>query len=312
MGITLTATSVRGWEYDSDYVPSDWKEEGAHKNGQFDMGMLNRWCGYFYTKQACTADRSGFLECEITASQRKMLTKKCGPGTLCECKKDWQDFGACRCIDPTKRPLFPSTGSITWNGSLLFEKFYPKHDKWSYPLKGELQVTNDGHFLFKTIEYKGGWWWDEPKPTVTTSVTIIVPNTDGSFTHYKGDGKGSCHKSVISADTRRTLSWLWRYFSKDDPREREYELKYRRGKIQKWGLLHDARSRECEMGCSDDYREWSMDIQVLDGGKVAVPMKFFMRKYLDVEIQWDTNVVFKYRSTTDEDSFHVSDYCNAE
>ena len=178
---------------------------------------------------------------------------------------------------------------------------------------GKLIVTADGWYLFQTIEYEGGQYWDEYQPKITKSVTIIIPKTDGMFTEYRGDGNGSCKKITSTKDNRNDLTWTWKYFFRKSTYKRssafkDCELKHREGKMQRWEHYVDY-SGEGMGGFSSD-EKWSMTVKLIDKkGKVALPREFFYEEYDDQSGTTKKNVKLDYNATA---AFLIEDYCDKE
>jgi len=296
--MVVMISGISGVQYDKNYIPKKWNGV-VYKNGMFDYDKLREMCNRDDDfDQSCTPDRSGYVYCDWRHNgikwNYKLKTHKCDPGWHCgKCWEDgyWPYEGKCKCTDATKPPSFPSTGRITWTGHTQYYGSWGEGWGEKKPIKGVIQVTEDGMYLFKSVN------------SDSTTVTIIVPNGDGSFTEYKGDGHGrQCKRTTTDTDNRKSLTWLWVYFSRDSIHT--YELKERTQRGQKWGLYHDDDWEE--MSSSANHRKWWMTINLKDeNGKVGTPQKFYMEDATDDDYDY-THAGFKY---TDTDTFEISDYC---
>jgi len=293
MVMLMMIKEISGVRYDQNNVPLKWHNK-YYKNGSFDFERLQELCNAFDFDfdEACTADGTGYLYCDWK-NNYQLKTRKCNDGFVCgKCKENgyWPYEGLCRCIDATKPPKFPTTGRITWTGHKQFKDGWGGGWQEKKPMKGAIQFTTDGIYLFHSIDHK------------STSVTIIIPNTDGSFIEYKGDGKGGeCKRTETSVDNRKQLTWLWVYMSRDAIHTYEIQEK---GSIQKWGLMHDYDWEESSSSANHD--KWWMTVKLMDGsGKIGIPVKFYMENASDDDY-WYTHTNFKYLNT---DQFKLSDYC---
>jgi len=309
--LVLLNVSVRGWEYRDHGKAWWWTKENS--DGVFNFETLQEYCDNdWYLDHSCLPDGTGYLDCaknkETHVSlrgrkfrhNRRVYIKKCDPGYHCgKCHVDVYDQGRCRCVDSAKPPNFPKTGRITWTGKVSTGSFGSPYDN---PFNGFMQTTHNGRYLFKTFSTFDYWQGWERK--TRSAVTIIVPNNDGIFTEYKGDGKGSCTKTTTQKDNRKQLSWLWPHFTKDG--RDIYELIETKGDVQKWKVYHDMADEA--MGGVDYDRWWTMTVKKLKiEGNIGIPVKFYMRDSEWDDGLWYTRADFKYQPI---ESFKISDYCD--
>jgi len=260
-------------------------------------GWDGKSCSDYWYSQCRSAGWGGVLVCE------GQLVKKCAPGFHCgKCRVNVYDEGKCRCVDNRKAPEFPRTGRIAWTGTVKHYGYWSPYTG-NYSFSGHIQMTNDGRYLLKTFSQWDYWQGWEPK--VRSSVTIIVPNGDGSFMEYKGDGNGGlCTNITTRTDNRKQQStWLWPHFTKD---VRDiYELVETKGDIQKWKVYH--RNLHSAMNRLFTDRWWTMTVEKVKGEEnVGIPQKFYMDDQRDDDGWWKTYADFNYHPI---DTFEISDYC---
>merc|ERR1711962_100452 len=293
--------NVNGYGHNKDLIPNTWINEGYYKNGKIDYDRLRELCSEGWDlDQGCTEDKSSIILCKNwdvhDPNYLRLKVTNCGAGRECgKCVENWEYLLTCHCRDATKPPTFPKSGKISWSGTIkLKEKLVPVH--------GEMQISKDGKYLLKPAEYS---WYNSFHSRRTKWVLIIIPNEDGTFTEYRGDGKGTCKRTTSQTDNRKSL---WTHLAEGKAQREDYELaeKMADGKTQKWRHQWDA-SEGCAMGCSSDYLTSEMTVQKIEGqGNVALPVKFYSEYYVDEYGDFYTNLDFKYEA---DSSFTISDYC---
>jgi len=298
IGIGALVYNVNGYGHNKDFIPNTWINDGIYKNGKIDYNRLRELCSWGEDlDQGCTEDKSSIISCKNWGvPDPEFKVTNCGEGRECgKCVEGWDYLLTCHCRDATKPPTFPNNGKISWSGTIkLEEKVVPVH--------GEIQISKDGKYLLKPMEYS---WWSSFHSEDTKSVLIIIPNEDGTFTEYRGDGKGNCKHTTSQTDNRKSL---WAHMAEGKAQRENYELveKTADGKTQKWKHKWDA-SEGCAMGCSSDSLTSEMTVRKIDGqGNVALPVKFYSNYYVDEWGDFYTNLNFKFEV---DSSFTISDYC---
>jgi len=177
-----------------------------------------------YIKQACFPDKKGYHTC---AGSNSFTATVCKAGRECRCHVDFWDEQLCTCEDSTPRPDFPATGVIRWTGKEEFDNDY-RWDSWDRvarksiykhhnlrvaKLSGEVHLDSSGRWLHKETKVaKSGWNWrdgNKDPATMTTTVSMIIPNADGTFTRYEKQDNKECRKTTMqNAELSLTSIWM--------------------------------------------------------------------------------------------------------
>jgi len=277
----------------------------AHGEDEYDDGYYDDyWCDS-YVKHKCLANNKGYTVYRCSDEEKRWDVDRVvqcpenKPG--CECGMDSNDDWTCRCYNPTKKPDFPATGVISWNGTFVFEDTLKAGKPKTSYTPGEVHLDSRGRYLLKkTIISERG-----TKKTV--KFDIIIPSSiKGLYVLHTGD-TGS--KKCVTSETKTggNLRSIWR----DYGHGRTY---YRLAKETSHQQKNYAYIQKWTQKVVDDYEniDWEFILEYDSKKGVAIPLRY-NAELSNVWYNRKVSVNYMYTYTPikqDEESFRLEDYCD--
>lgn len=260
----------------------------------------------------CHKGEGGIMQYRTCADRQVRLVKCQKPKTKCVEFYNVDEKTDAQCVDPTNRPSFPETGSISWNGTEIHDSsnwyWRPRigPSERTAIISGRTWKDDSGNFYQK--ERKVHRWLDDNKPALMkTEYVFIKPYGNRKFAMYKAveldqpreyEKKHRCTQRTIKSEG--SLSSLWqqfkwysRYFLED---LKQVDIKLRR---QTW--VEKILSEEW-----DSRATWIMDYDSEKDSAVPVRSKFV---YNDDDGRETVERKYSYQSLDDDLKIRMPWYC---
>lgn len=126
---------------------------------------------------SCFSDGSGYTEYRCNKSSElyeEHILRECHTDKTCKCyehKTSESVMEMCECVNAAKRPKFPSTGVIRWNGTFVLNELSGESKTY---VPGEVRKDSQGRFVMKTTSVHD--WKQAEEPLKNMEFKIILPD----------------------------------------------------------------------------------------------------------------------------------------